>query len=572
MRARTMPPGLLLMVPVVAGFLLYAFTTQDGGAAPGDATATAVAQPATPTPDALLTAIAADHALYEEQTPWEPPAPVFTPVPTPRTAEEHGPFHAGAWVRVNAGAGDCLNARSQPGLLDEWTRILMCLPDGFEGMLTGSASEVDGHWWWSIAGAGFVAEDYLQYVREGDLASLRVPALAGAGRIAFIRSGPRANSGSGTQELWVMDADGSNKRKVAEHAPGPADGWLRVGELSWSPDGAALAYNVWGASGRGAELHLLRFEEDGTVGVRVLRGMMGGTWSPDSRRLGVLFEGGDMSMEGYRGIPGVIDLSGGELRLTAEPVANERPPSFNHDGTLLVASYTQQEGENWRSYRRVFDAATGAVVSDIVLPDDAWFASLRWSPVANQLAGYTSDGTRGIYAVYDLAAGRIVASVPVPPYSPKIGGKCGAPDMMRMAWSRDGRRVLYRFDMGESGDNGIWSWDPATGETSLLRAGYPGYPAAGPDAWFAFAADNLIFVARSVDVFPQIVGEGADPAWWAPPVPAPEASPTPTAAATETPIATAPATETATAERSTTAEATSTVAAATPTATATATP
>src|SRR6185503_13339561 len=97
-----------------------------------------------------------------EPTPWSPPF-AQPPLPTPTQVMARGTLHNGAWVRVNAGAGDCLNARSAPVVVTEY------LPDGFEGYLVGPALENGGHWWWRIAGAGYVVEDYLTYLREYDL-------------------------------------------------------------------------------------------------------------------------------------------------------------------------------------------------------------------------------------------------------------------------------------------------------------------------------------------------------------------------------------------------------------------
>ena len=41
--------------------------------------------------------------------------------------------------------------------------------------------------WWMLAGAGWVAEDYLLYLRDVSLRKAMAPALAGHGRIAFLR-------------------------------------------------------------------------------------------------------------------------------------------------------------------------------------------------------------------------------------------------------------------------------------------------------------------------------------------------------------------------------------------------
>jgi hypothetical protein len=108
-----------------------------------------------------------------------------TPTATPEIAR--GQLRDGAGVRVAAGAGDCLNARSQPSLDDSFTIINFCLPDGFEGYISGNPQEADGRWWWYIAGAGWVAEEWLEFQRYADLRAPQQPQLSSAGRIAFVR-------------------------------------------------------------------------------------------------------------------------------------------------------------------------------------------------------------------------------------------------------------------------------------------------------------------------------------------------------------------------------------------------
>jgi Tol biopolymer transport system component len=47
----------------------------------------------------------------------------------------------------------------------------------------------------------------------------------------------RPNEQARSDELWVMDADGSNDRRVAENLT-----W-REGGATWSPDGTQIAFN-----------------------------------------------------------------------------------------------------------------------------------------------------------------------------------------------------------------------------------------------------------------------------------------------------------------------------------------
>lgn len=79
-----------------------------------------------------------------------------------------------------------------------------------------------------------------------------------------------------------------------------------------------------------------------------------------------------------------------------------------------------------------------------------------WAPESNRIGFHVSEQDTPHYAVYDLAAGAIVALANVPQRNPNIGGRCGGGDMWRSAWSRDGRSMLYSYTDGLAGTNGVW--------------------------------------------------------------------------------------------------------------------
>ena len=101
------------------------------------------------------------------------------------------------------------------------------------------------------------------------------------GRIAFVRwttEGP---------ELWVMDADGTEQRRLVAGGDAPAP--------AWSPDGRELAVGVWndspcGPSDHNCALARVALVDADTGAVRRLiasggRGAMDPSWAPDGKRL-----------------------------------------------------------------------------------------------------------------------------------------------------------------------------------------------------------------------------------------------------------------------------------------------
>jgi TolB protein len=97
------------------------------------------------------------------------------------------------------------------------------------------------------------------------------------GTIAFVRA-PR-----GFEELWLMDADGSNRRRLTA-PPSAGDAHARDFTPDWSPDGKSLVFN---RSYRGrSDIYFIG--ADGT-GLRRLTKAAGlhswPSWSPDGKRI-----------------------------------------------------------------------------------------------------------------------------------------------------------------------------------------------------------------------------------------------------------------------------------------------
>ena len=103
----------------------------------------------------------------------------------------------------------------------------------------------------------------------------------GGTRIAYLAPG---------NELWVADADGSNRLRIAEEVY--LHPWWRTLD-HWSPDGARLAYQA--AGGRRAQLRVVNADGTGDRGVDYIYGYPlyrnRWDWSPDSKQL--LYKGYD---------------------------------------------------------------------------------------------------------------------------------------------------------------------------------------------------------------------------------------------------------------------------------------
>jgi Tol biopolymer transport system component len=113
------------------------------------------------------------------------------------------------------------------------------------------------------------------------------PVVAHDGRILFLRGTP------GHSDLWVMRADGSGARRLAEGPEG-------YGPITWSPTGEVFATTAWdgspcGNSSRNCAIAEIRVHEPASGEIRArLRSRSRGTyaysWSPDGRRIASLGE------------------------------------------------------------------------------------------------------------------------------------------------------------------------------------------------------------------------------------------------------------------------------------------
>jgi len=504
------PLGLVAIAPVVVGLGVYAFAGQEQMTpTPGSETPTETATATATVTKSIAEEWTATAVSLEATATAE--APVW-PTATPPVTE-HGAFHDGAWVRVNAGEGDCLNARRAPSVTNEYASVVMCLPDGYRAIISGNAQEADGLWWWHLAGAGWVTEEFLAPEGDADLTAANAPQYGQTGgRIAFFR-----NDGS----LWVMRPDGSEQRELMAPEKDSAGFNVTPRDLAWSSDGTLLALNIpdYRTDQPSNELRIIDLE--GSVHVSI-EGVMGKSWSADGAALAVLQQGSGPSMEGYQGIPSVLDVATGELRVLGDEASwagasLSHLPAFNYDSSLILLSYWKYDETTATtdSARLILDTA-GNEVARVQRGDNEGFSGLTWSPRSNLVATlhYVSDGESSTsqYESFDLFADTAVASMPTPPVDLYAGGgKCGG--VLELGWTGDGSRIIFPHDMGTTGTNGIWSFDAITGASTLIPAGYAGSPSGGPGTLIAFSASGYIFIGDTAGGYPTLITDGHSPVW-----------------------------------------------------------
>lgn len=223
-------------------------------------------------------------------------------------------------------------------------------------------------------------------------------------QIAFI------SNRSGTREVWIMDYDGSNQRRITN-----------LGAItltpSWSPDGERLAYTSF-AKGT-SDVYISSRRGGGRVRLRTGVNLnTSPVFSPDGRE--IAFVG---SVNGNPDIYVIRDDSTNMRRLTSGN-SIESTPSWSPTGRQIA--FTSSRNGTPQIY--VMDAE-GSNVRRISFDGD-WNDDAVWSPDGSHLAYTSRVNGRFQIRVMNLSAGesRIIA---------------GEGSNEQPAWSPDGRSVVF---------------------------------------------------------------------------------------------------------------------------------
>jgi TolB protein len=250
-----------------------------------------------------------------------------------------------------------------------------------------------------------------------------VPGIATT-KIAF------ASTRGGNKEIWVMDYDGANQRRLTN---------LRSIALTprWSPDGSRVAFTCYPTTGAllSAQICVYSLLTDRLINWPRFRGTNSApAWSPDGGRV--------MFMSSMYGNPElfVANADGSRVRRLTHSVGASTSPAWNPKTGQRVA-FVSDRGGLPQLY--TMDAEGGDVVK-LPLPDSGYVIDPAWSP-SGQLLAFSWRRPNGNYDLYlmELATHELV----------ELTRDAGRNE--RPSWAPDGRHIV--FESTRSGTRQIWS-------------------------------------------------------------------------------------------------------------------
>ncbi len=277
-----------------------------------------------------------------------------------------------------------------------------------------------------------------------------------ATRIVFSR---RAEDGN--RELWVVDSDGENLRRLTNHGS-------VIITPAWSPDGRRIAFTSY-VTGlpRIHELNLSTGRERQVPAPRP-GDYFTPSYAPDGETLVFAVSGG-----GQRS--GLHSYNIGReccFATLTEGRSEDMAPSFSPDGRR-IAFFSDRLGEG---RPQIFVMPAGGGQPELISPyrfdRPGYFSSPDWAPRGNRIAYYGRIDRVGFHQILVSEMGRGNRVLALSTQSANSEDP---------SWSPDGRHLVYTSGAGRGAATALRIVDAVTGTTRTLVSGMDvKYPAWSP--------------------------------------------------------------------------------------------
>jgi TolB protein len=276
-----------------------------------------------------------------------------------------------------------------------------------------------------------------------------------ASRILFSRG-----SEGGVRELWVVDSDGENLRRVTNH------GDLAVSP-AWSPDGKRVLFTSW-KSGlpRIYELNLETGRERQVPAPRS-GDYISPTYAPDGETIAFAITGS----QGRSGLYTYNIVRECCFTTLIEGRTDEISPSFSPDGRWIAFNSNRLGTGIPQIYVIPAGGGQAQLLSPYTFEQPGYYSAPSWAPMGERVAFHGRIERIGQHQILVAERGR----------GNRVIRLTRSGNNEDPSWAPDGRHLVYTFSPGRGAGTQLMIVDGVTGQTRVLVSGMDvKYPAWSP--------------------------------------------------------------------------------------------
>lgn len=189
------------------------------------------------------------------------------------------------------------------------------------------------------------------------------------------------SEGGGPSGLYVINADGSDRRRIARNVRGGEES-----SINWSPDGTQVAFNTAPSSSSGYQIYLMSSDGSGRRPLTNTGNNADAAWSPNGTTL--VFAGARERDEEPNGLY-TLRLDGSERTFLADGAAALHHPVWSPDGSRIA----------------FLRAGSKRATAHVIRPDGTGLKRLIRAGVWSDAPAWSPDGTRIALTRLSLSSG-----------------------------------------------------------------------------------------------------------------------------------------------------------------------